>query len=591
MYLRTVKVPSSSGKTHEYVRIVEAYRQDGKVKQRVVADLGRKDLLLSMLPQLQRLLLGVDSVSPADGPGGVSFQEAATWGPMLVVQRVAEQIGLTVILRQCLPRRAAEQEADEPHAAPPAERALVLIANRLIRPGSEHALAGWLENDWVCDTAGRRFLPRWQQRGRVKVEHRQLDRWYHTLDRLAAAKKQMEVELYRRLRDLFSLQVDLVLYDITSSYFEGAGPAGLAFHGHSRDGKPQNVQVVVGVVMVGIWPIAHHVFEGNTVDVTTVLEVVKDLRERFELGRVVFVGDRGMVSDGNLAALVAQGQGYLVGLKRRCNPHVDAWLQKAREDQWQECPGGINTRERKAPLRTRVQEIDSGAAGRRVFVIDSEERRGYEQAQRTKCMERTREKLEKLQQRVASGRLREASEIGAAAQRALSAHHGQRYYDWRLKEGKFEFFEDEPRLAAEKRLEGMYVIATSEQGLGPLEAVAAYKQLGEVERGFRSLKDVIDLRPIWHHSPTRVQGHIFVAALALLLERALECRLKESGVPLSAREAMLAVQTIRYIRYKVGDQVRCGVTGGSTQAKQVLQALGIENLRPPTPPKGEEVTV
>src|SRR5208283_5164641 len=190
-------------------------------------------------------------------------------------------------------------------------------------------------------------------------------------------------------RDLFSLKVDLVFYDITSTYFEGAGPAGLAFKGHSRDEKPHNVQVVVGVVMVaGYWPIAHHVFVGNTIDVTTVKTVVEDLRKRFELGRVVFVGDRGMVSRGNFAALAEQGDGYLVGLKRRSNPEVDGWLQQIQEPAWVDCPGGINSRERAQPLRTRVQEIASGKEGMRVFVIDSEERQAYEQGQREKCMER-----------------------------------------------------------------------------------------------------------------------------------------------------------------------------------------------------------
>jgi transposase len=591
MYLRTVKVPSSSGKINEYVRIVEAYREDGKVKQRVVADLGRKDVLTELLPRLQRLLAGANALAGRESPADIQVLEAATWGPTLVVRHLAQELGLLAIFGTLLKPGHGAAEEEETQAAPPAERALVLIANRLIRPGSEHALAGWLESDWVCDSAGRRFLPRWQQHGRVRVEHRQLDRWYRTLDRLAGAKDRIEVELYARLRDLFSLKVDLVLYDITSTYFEGAGPAGLARHGHSRDEKPHNVQVVVGVVMAGGWPIAHHVFAGNTVDVTTVQKVIKDLNERFGLERVVFVGDRGMVSRENLQDITDRGQGYLVGLKRRCNPQVDGWLRKIQEKAWVACPGGINTREQAQPLRTRVQEIASGETGMRVFVIDSEERRAYEQAQRSKCMERTAKRLAALKKRVETGKLSDADQIGASAQRALSAYHGQRYYAWSLKEGKFEFHEDAEKLGAEKRLEGKYVIATSEKDFGQLEAVAAYKELGEVERGFRSMKDVIALRPIWHHSATRVKGHIFVAALALLLERMLEKRLQEAGVNLSAREALLAVQTIRQVQFEVAGQVRCGVTVGSAQARQVLAALGLQDLRPPTPPKGEETVV
>jgi hypothetical protein len=112
-----------------------------------------------------------------------------------------------------------------------------------------------------------------------------------------------------------------------------------------------------------------------------------------------------------------------------------------------------------------------------------------------------------------------------------------------------------------------------------------------VERGFRSLKDVIRLRPVWHHSPTRVKGHVFVAALALLLERLLEKLLKDAGVPLSAREALLAVATIRHVGFEVAGQTRSGVTAGSVQARQVIAALGLQDLRPPTPPKGEEMAV
>jgi len=590
MYVRTVNVPSSNGTVNQYVRIVQAYRQDGKVKQRVIADLGRKDLLAALLPQLQRVLKGDQAmVGQEHDDGQLKVLEAAAWGPMLVVRELASRIGLSEILDRTF-GPAVEQDAQEP-AAPPVERALLLVANRLIRPGSEHALAGWLESDWVCDRQGRRLIPCWERKGRVKVAHRQLDRWYRTLDRLTKVKDQVEVELYGRLRDLFSLKVDLVLYDITSTYFEGSGPEELARFGHSRDGKSQNVQVVVGVVMAGGWPIAHHVFAGNTVDVTTVKDVVADLGKRFGLGRVVFVGDRGMVSAKNLNDLVGDGHGYLVGLRRRGNPKVDQWLLKVQEQAWVDCPGGINARERKEPLRTRVQEIATGDESQRVFVIDSEERRAYEEAQRTKSMQRTLQKLQNLQKRVDSGALTDAEQIGAAAARAQSAHHGHRYYRWSLEKGKFRFEEDPKRLGAEKRLEGRYVIATSEKDFGALQAVAAYKQLTEVERGFRSLKDVIRLRPVWHHSASRVKGHIFVAALALLLERVLEKLLKEAGVELSARDALLAVATIRHVRFEVAKQLRTGVTAGSAQARQVIAALGIHDLRPPTPPKGEQQVV
>ena len=206
------------------------------------------------------------------------------------------------------------------------DRAFVLIANRLIRAASDTAWhAGWKPISFVI--VGRRFIPHWHQRGRVQVHHRQLDAWYRTLDRLVAGKDRIEVHLYERLRDLFSLQPDLVFFDITSTYFEGAGPKDFAKHGYSRDGKSRNVQVVVGLVMVAGWPIAHHVWEGNRLDSTTVQEVLSDLKTRFAFARVVFVGDRGMVSEDNLEAMERDGHGYLVGVKRRRNAELDGWLQ------------------------------------------------------------------------------------------------------------------------------------------------------------------------------------------------------------------------------------------------------------------------
>ena len=157
MYPRIVKVRSSNGTVHEYVRIVESYRQDGKNRQRVVADLGRKDVLAELLAKLRRLLAGEDALVDEQAGPDVEVLEAYDWGPMLVVRSLAEQLGLPAILRKLLADRSGPVwDDDGAPVACPADRALVLIANRLIRPGSEHALAGWLVSDWVCDSDDRR---------------------------------------------------------------------------------------------------------------------------------------------------------------------------------------------------------------------------------------------------------------------------------------------------------------------------------------------------------------------------------------------------------------------------------------------------
>src|SRR5271166_4483860 len=183
----------------------------------------------------------------------------------------------------------------------------------------------WL-NGWRAilpvDVTAREFWLAGSNRVAYGVDLNWLQEWYRTLDQLLAHKERIEVELFARLRDLLHLQVEMVFYDLTSTYFEGRGPAGLANFGYSRDGKARNRQVQVGLVMINGWPIAHHVFDGSLRDAETVERVLKDLQQRFGLRRVILVSDRGMVTIQNLALLRQLGQGYLVGLKRRRNEQV-----------------------------------------------------------------------------------------------------------------------------------------------------------------------------------------------------------------------------------------------------------------------------
>lgn len=657
MFLRTVKVTSSSGTVHEYVRVVTSVREQGKICQKVIANLGRRDTLQAILPQLQRLLQGERDQTECrltrqlGLEGEVEVLDASTWGPALVINALAEELGLCRLLDQSR-HHPKLMSGEDPHDDW-VSRVLVLITNRLTQPASEHGLAAWLESHFVCDRGGRRYQPVWKQHRRVQVAFAQLMRWYRTLDHLILNKDDIEVALYERLRDLFDFQPELVLYDLTSTYFEGHGPD-MAKNGYSRDGKPRNVQVVVGVVMVAGWPITHHVWAGNTRDVTTVPEVLLDLAQRFHFRRVVFVGDRGMVSEKNLCVLKGQAAdeedatpgtaepvdpghreedhleqtaseepaaeeaegrgseasvcvsateaaqklaklqvtcGYLLGMVRRRNPEVEKLLDRVKEEAWIKCPAGINTREKSESPQTRVQEVPSDRSGVRCFVIDSEERRQYEQRQREKTMGRAREALTKVQQRVASGRLKDPAKIGAAVERALQRYYGYRYYAWELQDGVLQITEHPVRLAQEKKYEGKYLLQTDQTEMTAAEAVEQYKQLTEVERGFRSLKDPLSLRPIHHRTNHRVRAHIFVAALAFLLDRLLERHLKAAKTNLSTSDAWSALETIRHVTFRVQGENRTGVTPGSPRARQVLKALGITDLRPPSPPKGDSTTM
>ena len=585
MFLRTTKVQRPDGSVDEYIRLVESDWNAGRPRHRVICNLGRKELLAPHTDALLRLLQGKGKSQAANREA--TAVGAWDWGVMLVARQFWEQLGVEEIIDSLAKKRGLGREL--------ADRALALVTNRLCEPSSEHGMARWLETDFVCDRRGRRWLPEWReeserlssQRPRVRVKDRQLRQWYRTLDQLLGHKAQIEKELFLRLRNLFSLNVDLVFYDLTSTYFEGHGPEGWALHGHSRDAKPRNRQVLVGLAMIEGWPIAHHVFAGNLRDSTTVAEVLEDLQARFGLRRVVFVGDRGMVTSGNLDWLRAKEQGYLVGLKRRRQPEILRYLEGA-TGRWLECPAGISASEKSPVPKTLVQEVASGKAGVRVFVVHSEERLEYERGEREKAMQKVQEELEALRQRVSQGKLKAPEKIGAAASRVLSRHHGYRYYAWELKQGQFHYFEHAQNLQQEKALEGKYLIQSEEQNLSPVEAVEIYKDLSEVERAFSGLKDVIEMRPIYHRTVSRVEAHIFIASLAFLLDRALEKKLKSAGMDLSSQQAWQTLKTVRVVDIDLGNgEHKQSVTQGSRRAAAILSTLGIKDLDP-VPGKGQQ---
>ena len=579
MFPRVVK----SGQ-HEYLRLVESYRDGNRVKQRIVAHLGRKDLLAPHLDALVRLLQA-DQQDPRWIAGeDVTTPQAWSWGPVLVARHLFDGLSLGPIL-DGKPKLLR-------HGQPLSERVFVLVANRLTRPGSEHALAQWLEECYVPTAVGSRWVPRWKQSRRVKVHFDQLRLWYQTLDDLLVQKDRIEVEIYQELRDLFSLEPALVFYDLTSTYFEGQGPAELGRFGYSRDGKPRHRQVLVGVVMMEGWPIAHHVFAGNRLDQTTVGEVVTDLRRRFGLKRLVLVGDRGMVTVSNLEQLRQAEQGYLVGLQRRNRKEIPDYIAQAvARNQWEECPVGITAAEKSTAPRTRVQEVPGTGAGVRVFVVHSEEREEYERGLRELSMERVRQQLEALRVRVEKGDLKQPEKIGAAAATILRRHHGHRYFDWKLEAGEFHYFEHPVNFPREQAVEGKYVIQTEEPDLSPVDAVTAYKQLSEVERGFAHLKGLLEVRPVYHRKDDRVRAHVLVAALAFLLDRALEKKLRAAGSRLSSPAAWRALETVRCVELDLGNRRRLCVTRGSRHAAEVLKALRLTQLDPPLAPTGRETTM
>lgn len=549
-------------RVYEYLKLLESYRDTkGRVRQRVVWNLGNLEELKGgkldeMIEQLRKFSNKAFVV-----PGEICNDDSVPYGAILVARRLWEEMELDRIIGNFCRGDVAE-------------RAFVLVANRLTEPRSEHGLGRWLEQNWVCDSKGERFVPKWRdvkkvtKEKRVKVQWDQLERWYRTLDAVYARKKEIEKELYLRLRDLLSFRVDMVFYDITSLSFAGREEKGeLKRHGYSRDGKPRDVQVLLGLVMVGGFPIAGHVFRGNVADNTTVKGVVEDIEKRFGIKEIIFVADQGMVSKENLLALV--NHRYILGHKGRRDKEAEKWLGELTAS-WRECSPGV-----------RVQEVQSGREGVRALVVDSQERKEYEERLRKKSMERAERHLQKVARAVREGRLKSRETIALSAQRALHKNKGYRYFSYTIpSEGEFHHFLDEGKIKAETMREGRYILTTNLPDVSPEQVVAHYKELWDIEAGFREFKDIIQGRPVYHHRDDRISAHLFIAQIALLLLRRLRHHLGEKGLPFSSHEAIAAVKSIGVAHLDLKGKRQVLVSTPKPHARQVLTALGITDLTP-----------
>ena len=613
---------SSRGRSYEYVHLCESVWNNGRSQRRTVVSLGRKDVLNAHLDRIYEICRGHKPPSPDDPVPLSSFH----LGPFLLLRRLWDELGLP------------------PQLGAVADRVLVLVLNRLTRPCSEHALADWLTAFFACDSHGRRFAPAFlsdAQRAaaanpRVKVQAFQLQRWYRTLDALLPLKDELEQHLFQRFRHLFALQCDLVFYDLASTCFEGLGPSPLARHGYSRDGRPANPQILVGVAMVDGLPVSHTVFAGNRKDHATVQEVIEDLRARFGLGRFVFVGDRGMKSEHSVEAVEQQGLGCLLAVQGRRNPVMDAALAAAEEEGWAACEGWDGRPKKNG---SRVQEVTEKGSRTRRFLVHSPERERHERKLRRKEQGQVRKRLERLRERVASGeferraakqlkkraaeagreeagqavrqeagrepakREREeeekkkreaevrklaASLIGESAGRILAANHGHRYYEWRLEEGGQLEYGESANCERERQREGHWLLETEEAELGAVEAVRACQDLWRVEAAFRTMKDVLELRPVWHQREERVRAHVLVASLALAIDRVLERKLRKAGLQLSTRAAWEAMERVNLVEFEMpGKAPRRGVCVNSEEARKVLRALGVKPEAPQAPAEGE----
>ena len=585
MYLRHSTV-RKDGKTHVYWRLVRSVRVGSRVRQETVATLGELDAL----GRAKARALAEQITGCRGGQVGLFEEDEAAEAVPIRVNRVRLERGrqfgdvwLGWTLWRALRFDALFAELIPPgrEEVPWAVMAAVLVMARLSEPSSElHIAEQWYRKTALDDLLG---LP---------VEKVNEQRLYRALDQVLPHKDAVEQHLRRRLGELFDLEYDLLLYDVTSTYFEGLAEGNpLAQRGYSRDHRPDCKQVCIALVVTreGL-PLGYEIFEGNRTDVTTVEEIVTAMERRHGRAQRVWVMDRGMASEENLSWLREGGRLYIIGTPKS---ELKRWQRTLVEQRgWQEIRDGIEVK------------LCAGPEGQESFLLcRSRERREKERAMHQRFAERIRKglgslarRLERARRRLDAsrverqiGRLLERNtraagafeiQVGAAAERASGLRLA-----WRERPEWAEWAE---------QTEGCYILRTNVSGWSAEDLWRTYIQLTEAEAAFRIHKSDLSIRPIWHQRPERVKAHIFVCFLAYVLWKTMErwqSRARLGRSPRTILEEMRRIQSADVVLPTVDGRelrLRCVVRPDTSQAA-IIDRLGLELPRRLNPPRGLEM--
>lgn len=538
MYLRHATKRTKSGK-RTYWTLVRSVRRGARVVQEVVASLGRLDPReVREAAAIARHFLGARADQPELfedtrelGPehvelGKVRVERGRAFGAVWLGWLLWRALELDDFCNARL-RRGRE-------AVPWSEIASILAIARLCEPSSElHIAETWYQKSALSDLIG--VAPE-------KVHHTRL---YQGLDRLLEHKVELQRHVKERMGALFSVDYDLMLYDVTSTYFEGECASNpMARRGYSRDGRNDCKQVCIGLVVSREgYPLGYEVFDGNRVDVTTVEEIVEEMERRYGKAGRVWVMDRGMTSERNLEWLREGGRRYLVGTPRT---EMKRWARDLSASQgWRRVRDGLE-----------VKECPGPDGVERFLLCRSREREAKEHAMHERATEHIRTELGSLGRRLK--RARQPVDIGEVNQqvgRILERHsRASRRFDVKV---RFE-----PKRASEVLVtwrerkdwrqwmelsEGTYVLRTNVDDWSDEELWRTYVQLWQAEAAFRIQKTDLSIRPIWHQKGERVQAHILVCFLAFCMWKVLEGWQERAGLGSSPRKLLDELQRIHTV--------------------------------------------
>lgn len=491
MYVRTISRKNKDGSTVTYVQLAHNIRdpESGQPKANVLHTFGRSDQLdVAAIKRLTRSLCrflspedAVQAQAVSDGTNvPLTFLKSVPLGGAYLLRSVWERLGLHTVLKDCLKERS--------FTSPVEWAAFAMTANRALAPDSKRGVEEWGREDVALGNP----------------EPIDLQHLYRAMDVLLEYREIIHKEVFWKVADLLNLEVDLIFFDTTSTYFERdeEDEDGLRQYGHSKDHRSDLPQIVIGLAVTkeGI-PVKCWTLPGNTSDMATVEKVKSDLLG-WKLSRCVWVMDRGMNSEDNRLVLQKAGGQYILGEKLRDNQEVHKEV---------------------LAKRGRYQKIRENLEIKEVIVGDGERRRRFILVHNPEEAKKDRATREKILARIAKSLKDLGDQKGKAHKKsvcAILAHRTMGRYLRQLKDGSIKI--DKGKIREETHLDGKYILSTSDDTLTPEDIALGYKQLLEVERAFRTLKTTLDLRPVYHRKDDRIEAHVFLCFLALLLVRIAE---------------------------------------------------------------------
>jgi hypothetical protein len=543
---------------YTYVYLVETVREDGKTKQRIIRNLGRKEDIerngdLDRLARSAARLAQRSVILSLLDQSATPVPTCQRIGPPLLFERLWRDTGCGAVLHELLAGRGFAFSV---------ERAVFLtVLHRLMVSGSDRACEQWREDYRIDGVGALRLHHLYRAMAWLGEELPAAEQADRTLV-ARCVKDLVEERLFARRRSLFT-DLSVVFMDTTSLYFEGAGGETLGERGHSKDYRPQLNQMIVGAIIDQEGrPVCSEMWPGNTADVTTLIPVVDRLRARFGIERVCVVADRGMISADTISALEARGLEYILGVRERNAKEVrDVVLA----DPAPSVPLVI-------PHQGRADtELEAKAVmlGDRRYIVCRNLTEAA-QAARTRAAV-----VAALRAKLKQG---DKSLVGNSAYRRYLKTPDQQH-----------FAIDESRVAEEARYDGLYVLRTNTQ-MSPLTVMRRYRDLLVIEQLFRSAKALLATRPIYHQTDAAIRGHVFCSFLALVLRKELEERLAAAQLKPEWRVLLADLDRLQEIaveqdgKHVILRTPATGVAGKAFQAVGVALPPNIRNAAPQPSP-------